>query len=85
MNNDRTVRLDNRLYEAPHGYIGQQVVLRFENYQRIEVFDCEGASVGFLTALDQQVNSRVKRTENPDSSNRKAGGKLFEGFEDRGA
>lgn len=85
MNNDRTVRLDNRLFEAPHGYIGQQVVLRFENYQRIEVFDCEGTSVGFLTALDQQVNSRVKRTENPDSSNRNAGGKLFEGFQERGA
>lgn len=41
--------------------------------------------MGFLTALDQQINSRVKRAEYSDSSNRNAGGKLFEGFEDRGA
>ena len=52
VNNDRTVKLDNRLFEAPHGYIGQQVILRFENYQRIEVFS-DGLSVGFLTALNQ--------------------------------
>lgn len=28
VNNDRTVKLDNRLFEAPHGYIGEQVFLR---------------------------------------------------------
>jgi putative transposase len=85
VNNDRTVRLDGRLYEAPHGYIGQQVILRFENYERIEVFDCEGTSIGFLTALNQEVNSRVGRETSTDVSKQRAGGKLFETFDERGA
>ena len=79
VNNDRTVKLDNRLFEAPHGYIGQQVILRFENYQRIEVFS-DGNSVGFLTPLNQEVNSRVRREENPRPPKPGPGGKLFETF-----
>jgi len=79
VNNDRTVRLDTRLYEAPHGYIGQQVILRFENYERIEVFS-DGNSVGFLTALNQEVNSRVRREENASPPKPGPGGKLFEKF-----
>lgn len=82
VNNDRTVRLDNRLFEAPHGYIGRQVILRYENYERIEVFDDEGTSVGFLTPLNQQINSRVRRVENPDRPKKNSGGKLFESFDD---
>lgn len=62
VNNDRTVRLDGLLFEAPAGLIGQQVTLRFENYERIEVFTDE-ASRGFLKKLDVQVNSRVKRDD----------------------
>ena len=38
VNNDRTVKLDGRLFEAPTGLVGMQVVLRFESYDRIEVF-----------------------------------------------
>ena len=79
VNNDRTVKLDNRLFEAPHGYIGQQVFLRFENYQRIEVFS-DGLSVGFLTPLNQEINSRVRREKNPSPPKPGPGGKLFEKF-----
>lgn len=85
VNNDRTVRLDNRLFEAPPGYIGQQVILRFENYERIEVFDCEGASVGFLTPLNQEVNSRVRRESAAEAVRQNSGGKLFESFSGRDA
>jgi len=60
VNNDRTVKLDNRLFEAPAGLVGQQVTLRFENYDRIEVF-VDDQSKGFLTILNQEINSRVKR------------------------
>jgi transposase InsO family protein len=77
VNNDRTVKLDNRLFEAPHGYIGEQIILRFENYERIEVFS-DGLSVGLLTALNQEVNSRVRREKNPSASRPTSGGKLFE-------
>jgi hypothetical protein len=83
VNNDRTVRLDNRLYEAPHGYIGQQMVLRYENYDRIELFDGEGNSVGFLTALNQEINSRVGREKHSDTPTQNTGGKLFESFDER--
>jgi putative transposase len=62
VNNDRTVRLDGLLFEAPAGLIGQQVTLRFENYDRIEVFTDE-VSRGFLKKLDVQINSRVKRDD----------------------
>jgi transposase InsO family protein len=84
VNNDRTVKLDNRLFEAPHGYIGQQVILRFENYQRIEVFS-DGNSVGFLTPLNQEINSRVRREKNPGSPRPTSGGKLFEKLSEGGA
>jgi putative transposase len=77
VNNDRTVKLDGRLYEAPAGLIGSEVVLRFENYDRIEVF-LDDESKGFLKILNQEVNSRVKRVA--ENTDRKApgGGTLFE-------
>jgi hypothetical protein len=84
VNNDRTVKLDNRLSEAPHGYIGEQVFLRFENYQRIEVFS-DGNSVGFLTPLNQEINSRVRREKNPGPPRPTSGGKLFEKLSEGGA
>jgi putative transposase len=77
VNNDRTVKLDGRLYEAPAGLIGSEVVLRFENYDRIEAF-LDDESRGFLKILNQEVNSRVKRVA--ENTDRKApgGGTLFE-------
>lgn len=83
VNNDRTVKLDNRLFEAPHGYIGEQVFLRFENYERIEVFS-DGNSVGFLTPLNQEINSRVRREKNPSPPRPTCGGKLFEKLSEGG-
>jgi transposase InsO family protein len=76
VNNDRTVKLHGRLYEAPTGLVGMKIVLRFENYDRIEVF-VDGTSRGFLTDLDQEINSRVKRLA-PTSVPPVSGGKLFE-------
>jgi hypothetical protein len=72
VNNDRSVRLDGQLFEAPSGLVGQMVTLRFENYDRIEVF-VEEVSKGFLKALDVHVNSRVKRERSENNS----GGELF--------
>ncbi len=73
VNNDRTVRLDGRIFEAPSGLVGQRVILRFENYDRIEVFIKED-SRGFLKELDVHGNSRVKRES---SDPRTGGGELF--------
>jgi putative transposase len=77
VNNDRTVKLHGRLYEAPRGLVGMKIMLRFENYDRIEVF-VDDTSRGFLKDLDQEVNSRVNRSETPPPALPAAGGKLFE-------
>jgi hypothetical protein len=73
VNNDRTVRLDGRIFEAPSGLVGQRVILRFENYDRIEVF-LEEDSRGFLKELDVHGNSRVKRESSDPGT---GGGELF--------
>ena len=84
VNNDRTVKLDGRLFEVPTGLVGTRVVLRFENYDRIEVFVGD-ESKGFLKDLNQEVNSRVKRkSETPAAAQAAAGGKLFERINDGG-
>lgn len=78
VNLDRTVKLDGRLYEAPAGLIGRQVTLRYENYDRVEVF-LDEKPMGFLTELDRHINSRVGRVdENPRPQIGREGGKLFE-------
>ena len=78
VNNDRTVKLNGRLFEAPVGLVGMQVVLRFEDYDNIEVY-LDDQSKGFLRPLNQVVNSRVKReTDITQTSSVPSGGKLFE-------
>jgi putative transposase len=75
--NDRTVKLVGRLYEAPAGLVGMKVILRFENYDRIEVF-LDDQSKGFLRDLDQGVNSRIKRDSTGPVIPSASGGTLFE-------
>lgn len=84
VNNDRTVKLDGRLFEAPTGLVGTRVVLRFENYDRIEVFVGD-ESKGFLKDLNQEVNSRVKRKSETPAVVQTTGGRLFEKINDGGA
>ena len=59
---DRTISLNGKLFEAPVGLIGQQVTLRYHetDLEQIEVIS-ENQSYGFLTPVNLQVNSRVKR------------------------
>jgi len=73
VNNDRTVKLDGRLYEAPLGLIGLNITLRYENYDRIEVF-LDEESKGFLTQVHQHSNSRIFRESPPNNQK----GSLFE-------
>jgi putative transposase len=60
---DRTVALNNRLYEAPVSLIGKKVALLYHDHDpsRVEIF-WEERSYGFITLLDQRVNFRVRRT-----------------------
>jgi transposase InsO family protein len=83
VNNDRTVKLDGRLFEAPAGLIGSEVILRFEDYDRIEVF-FDGESKGLLKTLNQEVNSRVKRVKEKTKQKVSEGGTLFEQFRKAG-
>ena len=84
VNNDRSVKLDGRVFEAPAGLIGLEVILRYESYDSIEVF-VDGESKGFLKFLDQVVNSRVKRIqEKTPEQEAKSGGTLFERFKKAG-
>lgn len=64
VNNDRTIQLNGKLYEAPAGLVGLKVTLRYKEIDRIEVF-IDGESRGFLKDLNQEVNSRVKRASVP--------------------
>jgi transposase InsO family protein len=59
---DRTVSLNGKLYEAPLGLVGKQVMLLYHEHdpQRIEVIYDE-RSWGFLVPLNLNANSRVKR------------------------
>lgn len=77
VNNDRTVQLHGKLYEAPAGLVGMKVILRFEELDRIEVFVDE-SSKGFLRDLNQEVNSRVKRDPTTPGAPTVTGGRLFE-------
>jgi transposase InsO family protein len=59
---DRTISLNGKLFEAPVALIGQQVTLRYHEaeIEKVEVFLGQ-QSYGFLTPVNLQVNSRVKR------------------------
>jgi hypothetical protein len=59
---DRTVSLNGKLYEAPLGLVGKQVMLLYHPHEpgRIEVI-FDDRSWGFLVALNLGANSRVKR------------------------
>jgi transposase InsO family protein len=60
---DRTVAIAGRLFEAPIALIGKQITLFYHPHDlsRIEArFDAK--SYGFLTAVDLNVNCRVKRS-----------------------
>jgi transposase InsO family protein len=59
---DRTVAIAGRLFEAPIALIGKQITLFYHPHDlsRIEA-RCDAKSYGFLTALDLNVNCRVKR------------------------
>ncbi len=82
---DRTITLNGKLYEAPVGLIGKQVILLFHEEQsdRVEV-TYNHKSYGFLTPLDLHINARVKRNrdsgtdvEISDKTSRYRGGKLW--------
>lgn len=77
VNNDRTVQLHGKLYEAPAGLVGMNVILRYEELDNIEVF-VDDSSRGFLKNLNQEINSRVKRNPAPLQPPPVTGGQLFE-------
>jgi len=59
---DRTVSINNRLFEAPTKFIGEQVSLLYHEYkpERVEIMH-KGRSHGLLVPLDLKVNSEVRR------------------------
>lgn len=59
---DRIVSIDNRLYEAPTMFIGEQITLLYHEHKpdRVEIV-FKGKSHGLLTSLDLKLNCRVKR------------------------
>jgi transposase InsO family protein len=59
---DRTVSLNNRLYEAPVALMGKRVTVLYHDHDpaRVEV-RFEGRSYGLLSPVDLKVNCRVRR------------------------
>jgi transposase InsO family protein len=85
VNNDRSVTVDKRLFEAPVELIGKQVEILYhpQSPDLVEI-RCGQSSFGFHRALDLHVNSRVTRTRNGSLSLSCEpipcdGGKLWEG------
>lgn len=59
---DRTVSINNRLFEAPTKLIGEQLCLLYHEHKpdRVEIIH-KGCSQGLLVPLDLTVNSKVAR------------------------
>lgn len=67
VNKDRTIMVQNRLFEAPVALVGERVEVLFHESspQEIEV-KWKQKSYGFLTAVDLHVNCGIKRDKNND-------------------
>jgi transposase InsO family protein len=67
VNKDRTIMVQNRLFEAPATLVGERVEVLFHESspEEIEV-KYKQKSYGFLNAVDLHVNSRIKRDKNND-------------------
>jgi len=65
VNKDRSVVVDNRLFEAPVALIGKRVEILYhqQSPEQVEI-RCEGISHGLLRQVDLHVNSRIKRDKN---------------------
>jgi putative transposase len=77
---DRTISLNGKLLEAPVALIGQQVTLRYHEaeLEKVEVFS-GSQSYGFLTPVNLQVNSRVKRDKDSRLVLENAGEATYQG------
>ncbi len=65
VNKDRTVTINNRLFEAPVELIGQRVELLFhENKPELVEVRLGEKSFGSLQQVDLHINCRVKRDKN---------------------
>jgi len=67
VNKDRTIMVQNRLFEAPATLVGERVEVLFHESspEEIEV-KWKQKSYGFLTAVDLHVNCGIKRDKNND-------------------
>ena len=81
---DRTLTLDGNLFEAPVQLIGQRVDLLYhrDSPKSVEV-RWQQKSYGYLTAVDLNVNCRVKRDKNNQAQisserHKPSGGKVWE-------
>lgn len=65
VNKDRTVTIDNRLFEAPVELIGKRVELLYHesNPELVEIKEGK-TSMGNLQQIDLHINCRVKRDKN---------------------
>ncbi len=65
VNKDRTVSINNRIYEAPTKFIGEQLCLLFHEHKpdRGELI-FQGQAQGFLVPVDLKINCQVKRERN---------------------
>ena len=59
---DRTVSINNRLYEAPTRFIGEQLSCLYHEHapDKVEIIH-QGNSYGLLVPLDKQINADVQR------------------------
>jgi hypothetical protein len=80
---DRTITLDGNLFEAPVKLIGRRVDLLYhkDSPKKVEVH-WQQKSYGYLSAVDLNINCRVKRDKNNQArisseSHSPTGGKIW--------
>lgn len=73
---DRTVRLENRLFQVPIGFAKKRVILRYDSLDRVELF-YDKKSYGFIEEVPLHANSRTRRSEAQIAKIPRSSGSLF--------
>lgn len=62
VNNDATIQLENKLYEASQEYIGQKIILKYQpDFSKVYLYDKEKYIA--LKEVNKVENSRIKRNQ----------------------
>ena len=68
VNNDRTIKFNNKNYEVPYKYIGQTIEIRYDPNELDEIIIFDDGKKIICKEVDKVANSRIKRKSTIDYS-----------------